>query len=250
MDSAVMPPSPDVVLLRSADDPDPYVTSFAEAGLTAICEPVLSFAFPHQAALLDRLEKQDHYAGLIVTSPRALRALGDAFLMREQLADAWRGTPAYVVGPKTAGSAEKLDLRPRGRDSGGADALADRIITDAPDAPLLFLSGNRRRDALPDRLRAAGVPFEEQVVYETRVRDALDLPPPPHDGQSWLVFFSPSGLEAVQQADSVEPTSYQIAAIGPTTGSALERAGLTVEAVAEVPSPEGLVAAILRNQDE
>lgn len=237
-----MPESPDVILLRSADDPDPYQSAFRQAGLRAICEPVLSFAFPNQAALRERLRRREQYAGVIATSPRVAVALDRVFSAEPELVESWRDASAYAVGPKTAARLQETGLRPRGEETGTAEALARWIVDDAPAAPLLFLCGNRRRDTLPDQLVEAGVSFEEQTVYETRPRNTLDLPS--LSGEMWLAFFSPSGLEAVQQAASVDPSAYRIAAIGPTTAGALEDAGLVVDAVAAEPAPDELVAAI------
>jgi len=234
---------PDVILLRSRDKGDDrYVSAFADAGLRAVCEPVLTFAFPNQSALVDRLERRDRYAALIATSPRAVSALKRLFADRKDLARLWRGAPAYAVGPKTAQELRTIGVEPRGTEAGDAEALARQIVEDAPAAPLLFLCGNRRRDTLPDRLWAASVPFEEVIVYETHTRQDLTIPP--SDGAVWLAFFSPSGLEAVEQAEGIELSRYRLAAIGPTTGGALEAAGHSVAAVAEEPSPEGLVSAI------
>lgn len=243
-----MPESLDVILLRSADDPDPYRATFSQAGLRAACEPVLSFVFPNQDALRKRLRRRKQYAGIVATSPRVAGALDRAFSAEAELAEAWRGAPAYAVGPKTAGRLREVDLQPRGEEAGTAEALAQRIVDNGPAAPLLFLCGNRRRDTLPDQLVEAGVPFEEQMVYETRTRSTLDLPSPA--GETWLVFFSPSGLEAVQQAASVDPSAYRVAAIGPTTAGALEDAGLVVDAVAAAPAPDELVAAITAAREQ
>jgi uroporphyrinogen-III synthase len=242
-----MTEAPDVILLRSADEPDPYRTAFRRIGLRAICEPVLTFAFPNQDPLANRLEESGRYAALVATSPRAATALGRLFADRDDVASRWRGTPAFAVGPKTASRLHEVGLEPRGEDAGDAGALAEQIVEAAPSAPLLFLSGNRRRDTLPNRLREAGLAFDELVVYETRSRSDLTLPPPGSSDPSWLVFFSPSGREAVEQAPAVDPDElqhYRLAAIGPTTAGALEAAGWTVEAVAPEPSPDGLVEAL------
>lgn len=237
-----------IILLRSKDDPDPYVEAVEEMGAEAMCTPVLSFSFPHQRVLQDRLEHRDRYAGLIATSPRVGEALDRVVERAEETVDAWHGAPAYAVGPKTGKRLEDLGLRPRGMDAGTARALADRILEDAHDALLLFLCGNRRRDVLPDRLRAGGVPFEEVTVYRTETRSALDVP---NAGEGdWLVFFSPSGVEAVQKAPSVAPADFRLATIGPTTASAVEAAGWSVDAVATEPSPEGVVEAIVEAQAE
>ena len=239
-----MDSSPDAVLLRSPDDdgPDRYIAALGRAGLEAVCEPVLAFSFPRPAALRDRLASPDRYAGLIATSPRAATALARLASDQSPLLQAWGERPAYAVGPKTADQLRALGLHPRGAETGSAEALAAYIVDDAPAAPLLFLSGNRRRDTLPEALQRAGLPFDELVVYETHPRSDLDLPAA--NGSTWLVFFSPSGLEAVEAGEGADLEEYRVAAIGPTTGTALATAGFSVEAVAESPSPEGLVAAL------
>ncbi len=232
----------DVILLRSGNEPDRYVQAFAEVGLRARCEPVLRFAFPHDEELRDRLRWRRRYAGIIVTSPRAARALRRVFDDLGTLHARWEGTPAYVVGPKTGERLRDLGFEVSGDETGNAAALVDLIAEQELSRPLLFLSGNRRRDELPDGLRTAGVAFEEQVVYETHFRSDLTLPPAKPG--LWVVFFSPSGLEAVRRAEVGPLSGYRCAAIGPTTAETLRDRGLPVEAVAETPSPEGLVAVI------
>ena len=240
---------PDIVLLRSKDEgSDPYVSAFKQEGRKAVCEPVLGFAFPNQHTLRDRFERRDHYTGLIATSPRAATAIDCLFADHGRLARVWRGATAYTVGPKTAERLGGLGFEPRGADAGNAKRLARRIIDDDSSRPLLFLSGNRRRDVLPRRLTAANVAFEEVVVYETRPRENLALPS--SAGSTWLVFFSPSGLEAVAHSASLDLGEYRLAAIGPTTGEALREAGQMVAAVAPKPSPEGLVSAIQAAETE
>ena len=231
----------DVVLLRSPDDPDPYLQAFDEAGLAAVCEPVLRFAFPHQDALREHLRRGTEYAALVATSPRVGRALHQAFRAEPSLRTQWRGRRAYAVGPKTGRWLRKLGLEVRGKETGTAAALVDHIVSEAPEGALLFLSGNRRRETLPEGLCEGGIEFEERVVYETHTRSTLDLPPPAEAG--WLVVFSPSGREALVAAN-VPIASYRLAAIGPTTAGVLRTAGHTVAAVADAPTPEALVQAI------
>jgi uroporphyrinogen-III synthase len=232
---------PDVILLRSADDPDPYVHAFGEAGLRAVCRPVLTFVFPNDGSLRDRLRQRGQYGGIVATSPRAGRALRRVFDSDGTIHAEWEEAPAFVVGPKTAERFRALGLDVQGAHTGSADALASWIADAGPEQPLLFLSGNRRRETLPEGLREAGVAFDEQVVYETHTRGDLSLPS--GAGGAWLVFFSPSGLDAVQ-ASGCPIDTYRCAAIGSTTAAALEEEGLSVRAVADAPSPQGLVSAI------
>jgi uroporphyrinogen-III synthase len=234
---------PDVILLRSADDPDPYVRAFEAVGFRAVCTPVLAFDFPNEGPLRERLRTPGRYGGVVATSPRVGGALHRIFDDEGTLHTRWEGRPAYAVGPKTGDELRALSFDVRADDAGTAADLVEQIVEEDPDSPLLFLCGNRRRDDLPDGLREARVAFEELVVYETRARGSLSLPPPKEG--TWLAFFSPSGLEAMRRADTASLKEYRCAAIGPTTASALEDDGLTPTAVASSPTPRGLVEAIL-----
>lgn len=228
-----------VYLLRAAAPDDAYVQALEARGFQVVAVPVLTFTFVHEDVLRETLCASEAYGGLVLTSPRAVEALRR--VGSERLTP-WRETPAYVVGPKTADAAAALGLAPAGQDSGSAEALADVIVRHPPEKPLLFLSGNRRRDVLPERLAAADVPFEELVVYETHPVDSLDVSR--HPAPDWLVAFSPSGLDAVRDADDLDRAQIRIAAIGPTTAEACRAAGWTVAAVADVPTPEALVRAM------
>lgn len=233
----------EITLLRSPDSPDAYLQAFSEAGFSAMCEPALTFSFPYQEKLIERLKAADTHSGLVLTSPRAVSALRRAFEAEGSLKVLWEDKPVFVVGPKTASDMRDLGLAPQAQTAGDAEALVDSIgaVWDEQRlrSPLLFLSGNRRRDTLPNGLAHIGIPVTEQVVYNTETRTDIEL----DDDTEWLVFFSPSGLESVE-ASRISVSSYRLAAIGSTTGDALSSAGLTPEAVAERPTPSDLVDAI------
>ena len=113
------------------------------------------------------------------------------------------------------------------------------IESDSPSKPLLFLCGDKRRDVLPDGLFEAGVRYSELEIYTSSTRGDLAIP----EETAWLVFFSPSGLQAVE-ASGIDPAAYRLAAIGETTARALEEAGYPVSAIADEPSPDALANAI------
>lgn len=246
--------APQVVLLRSpdAEGEDRYVQALAGGGFRAVCRPVLRFAFAGDPGFTGgdvaaRLRRPERYAGLILTSPRAAQALGEALPgIAPGQQKAWQGKPVFAVGPKTAKVLRESGLEPSGEDTGDAAALAAHIVETPEGAdgarPLLFLCGNRRREALPDRLRAEGIAFEECVAYETHLREGPWLGA--GEGPDWAVFFSPSGVEAVQSSQEPGWDAVRKAALGPTTAGALEEAGWPPEAVAEVPTPEALAEAL------
>lgn len=237
---------PEVILLRRERSSDRYLRAFHDANMRAVCEPVLDFRFPHRKAIARRLAHPEDYSGLVATSPRAVRAVAQVLDVNTSCADAWHQKRTFAVGPSTAQAWRTIGMKPEGDASGSATALAAFIAEEhaqaAFEAPLLFVSGNRRRDALPEGLTVHNVPFIEQEAYVTVPRTALDLPCP-SEKPIWLIFFSPSGREAVAQS-GIDVSVYRIGAIGPTTATALQERGWTVEAVAEHPSPQGVLDAI------
>lgn len=239
----------DVALLRSPDSPDAYIQAFEQAGLQASCVPVLSFRFPNQEALVEQLQAAGSRSGLILTSPRAAAALKQAFENEPGHRVLWNDKAVFVVGPKTAEAVRDIGLTPQGQTAGDAAALVESIGAawdqQCLQLPLLFLSGTRRRDTLPNGLAKTGIPVIEQVVYETKPRSDVQI----DSDTRWLAFFSPSGLEAVE-ASRVMLTHFRIAAIGPTTGQALSDAGMPPEAIAEHPTPSALVDAVKSAEKE
>ncbi len=231
-----------VCLLRSCDPPDAYALALEANGFQVVCEPVLTFTLTHREALRQALALPESSGGLILTSVRAAEAVAQAVASVDDWPGAWALRPTFVVGPRTAEAVRALGLQPVGEEGGRALALADVIRAHRFDRPLLFLCGDRRREDLPEQLHEAGVLFREMEVYQTRLRDDVDLT---HHGRpDWLVFFSPSGVEAVQRSGAAGPLSARRAALGPTTAAAIDAAGWTVDAVAEAPTPTALCRAL------
>ncbi len=203
---------------------------------------VLEFDFVHREALRDALEQPNSYDGLIFTSPRAVEAVGDAMPWLPSENVRWHDKSVFAIGSATADALRAIGFDSRGEESGSAEALADFIASRSFDRPLLFLCGDRRREVLPTRLRASGIEVEELCVYESRSRSPLEWPA--DRKPEWVVFFSPSGYEAVSEISSELLRHVRIAAIGPVTAETLRGNGLDVAAVAGEPSPGALAAAI------
>ncbi|MGI9174275.1 MAG: uroporphyrinogen-III synthase [Rhodothermales bacterium] len=241
--------SPLVYLFRTPAEPDPYEKALAAAGFRCRSVPVLDFEFTGREALQEKLAHPDRYGGLLLTSPRAVEALAEALLWLPNQVAAWTAKPVFAVGPRTSEVLRQLGLQPQGEQAGNAEALADVLEQTATklDGMLLFLCGDRRREILPERLRRADVAFEECTVYRTLAQAELALPDEEPD---WIVFFSPSGVEAVQRTSEMKTWKARIAAIGPTTAAALRQAGRAVDVTAQEPSPEALVQALAAHRKE
>jgi len=229
-----------VCLLRSPTGPnDSYEATLAAAGFRVLHLPVLSFTFVQHERLQAFLDQPSAFGGLVCSSPRAVEALARA----EISVAPWAVKRTYAVGPATAAALSDLGLTPASPPAGTAEALAEQIIADPPSPlPLLFPCGNRRREVLPARLTAAGVAWQELIVYETDVRTDVQWPSDAAD-PAWFVSFSPSGIPALQALLRQKPNA-RVAAIGSTTAEAIQEAGCVVDRTAATPSPKGVLAAL------
>lgn len=158
----------------------------------------------------------------------------------------------------------EADWRPKEGGTAVNAANLAPIILNAPPrhegyGPYLVLIGDKTLPLLSNALSGAGRRLNRVQVYETTC--AVSLPSSlgeVHEG--WVAFFSPSSavcvlplLEGKAQLPwdasvVAKPRGtgprIKIAAIGRTTEGYLREQGLRVEAVAETPDPEGLLAAI------
>lgn len=220
--------------------------------------------------------------------------------------------PIYTVGPATSSSLTHIkDTRlPNteilGGDCGNGDHLASFIlrhynslppsITHTHDdaqsegrtrkLPLLFLTGEQHRDAIPKTLMSESLPegerigVEEKIVYGTGIMEefeeefmetlsgllAQDLDQGGEEGRRnmvWVTVFSPAGCESMlsvlkqlqvwdggaQGLGATGKKRVYIATIGPTTRDHLRKFGFDADVCAEKPSPEGLWNGISRVMD-
>lgn len=247
-----------VILLKSVrgegDASDPYMVALQNkfAGCEVTLLETLQFQYqPAVAKATFTPDWQEHYSGIVFTSPRALVAYSQAGLVGST------DTLCFCVGQATAEMATQCGFQPLGADSGNADALADFILANYAEKlkdqnPLLFLCGRLRRDTLPAKLQAAGIQVKDVVVYSTiedpnveiHVQNALKKDPKP----DVIVFFSPSGVnsakDSLQKASDEEREKLKIVAMGPATANRLKECGLPVHKEATSPKPDALVECV------
>jgi uroporphyrinogen-III synthase len=160
------------------------------------------------------------------------------------------GLPAFCVGAATAAAARAAGFAAVSAD-GDAAALA-RLVAQRwrpGDGDLLHLRGRHAAGALAARLREAGVPARELVVYDQPAR------PVPAEaravlaagGADVLAFFSPRGarLFAAQALEAAWPLGDAAAvSISAATDAALDGLGLGRRLVAARPDRPGMLAAL------
>ena len=233
-----------VLLLREASGTsDAYREALEQAGYAVRNTPVLTFRFTDVALMADALRRPSAFGGLIVTSPRGAEALCRVKEHFPEMLEAWSSSPVYAIGPFTARGIRSVHLKPKGSESGNGIALANEILAQPPTKPLLFICGKPHRPELPEMLAGRGVSIEKLIAYESMPVKPITWPEA--EEPSWVVGFSPAGIQNARAQWPVSWLQSRLAAIGPTTASAIQRAfECRLEAVAATPSPEALKVAL------
>ncbi|KAH7925020.1 tetrapyrrole biosynthesis uroporphyrinogen III synthase [Leucogyrophana mollusca] len=260
-----------VLLLRapSQGSSDHYESSLRSRGYNPLSVSVLETVIVQLAELARRIRigpKEQAYAGVIVTSKRAVEAWSSAIqeilsTSQEQDLVDWASVPFYVVGETTASALHDIrttydspwapkDIR-GGAESGTAESLARFIIRDL-DPPigngqhnrLFYLTGDKNRDTLPSLLEQGGIDLEPLQVYATRgssrfakdLADVLHPTPLCSDSQEawgWIVFFAPSAAEFVTptlRSSFILPMAAESPPIRPTPNVKIAAIGPTTAA--------------------
>ncbi|KAF9221800.1 tetrapyrrole biosynthesis uroporphyrinogen III synthase [Gyrodon lividus] len=293
-----------VLLLRAPaeEGPDRYEAEFEARGYTPLSIPVLETVTVSLKVLKEKIllgPKEQGLSGVIITSKRAVGAWSEAVKMISQdphieTSDNsvnWGAIPFYVVGDATAAAASKIQtnfpsfshLAPTlirgGSQSGTAERLAYFLLEEVPSRDnetrkLLYLTGDKNRDTLPQILSTSNIDLDALEVYRTKgsssfptdLKSTLERAPIGNQADStqnwgWVVYFAPSaaefvtpflhnvfrlgGLDTYPQTSTEKPT-LKIAVIGPTTASFLQDTlKLQVDVVAPKPTPERLAGAVV-----
>ncbi|KAK0204209.1 tetrapyrrole biosynthesis, uroporphyrinogen III synthase [Desarmillaria ectypa] len=245
-----------VLLLReptpsSDSGKDRYEVPFAAAKYTPFSIPVLETVLINITELA-LVTAQGDFDGIIMTSARSCEAWDKANGTGKDAKE----FPFYVVGKATASTLRSIipNADIRGESSGTAEQLANFILAVQPrPTKLLYLTGDKNRDTLPNILGAAGVSLHSLKVYETQGSSTFSqhlkkIVPKRPNAPWWIVFFAPSAAEFVLPFlnEQFDLDSVKIAVIGPTTATFLhETLKLRVDAVPAKPSPEELLRAIV-----
>ncbi|XP_073969932.1 uroporphyrinogen-III synthase-like isoform X2 [Rhodnius prolixus] len=189
-------------------------------------------------------------SGIIFSSPRCVKAVS----MAADDITKWENHRIFVVGEKTGKLVETdLGLRTEGGSSGNAKALAEYILKQDINKPLLLPCGNLSRETLSKTLNDGGIKFDRIVVYTTitnpnvesnikEVFDKLKI--------RYILYFSPSAVNVtfpIFTKLGLDLDLIKWAAIGPTTESELLKHSVQVTIVAESPTPEHFAAALERS---
>mgnify|MGYP002622816479 FL=1 len=207
----------------------------------------------------DAISRLRDYDWLVFTSVNGV----DGFLQRLWAAggDARRLSTLKiaVIGDATAKSLESYGLRsdlvPQ---SFRAEELAAALAPLVKDCNVLWARADRGRDVLPKRLEAAGARVDQVVVYRN-----VDVESPPEPAMSlirrgelnWIGLGSPSIARNIERLltdarINIQQSGVRFAAISPVTADAANECGLTVSAIAETHTWDGVLDAIVTAEQD
>tara|TARA_B100001173_G_scaffold301325_1_gene301771 strand:+ start:331 stop:1080 length:750 start_codon:yes stop_codon:yes gene_type:complete len=99
-----------------------------------------------------------------------------------------------------------------------------------------------QRKNIPNELDKHQVDFQNAILYKTVCSDLSDLEDVKYD---ILVFYSPSGIQSlIKNFPKFKQNGTKIAAFGPTTAQAAEKAGLRIDIKAPMPGIPSMTMAI------
>lgn len=248
-----------VVVTRAAEQSSELTARLEALGAEVLSLPLVRFAPAADLAPLDRaLRELDRVDWVFLTSQNTVRFMAErgAALGLNLAAALSRSLPrpqVAAVGQATEQAALdrgwRVDCVSTGR--GGAD-LARQLGQRVRGCCVLLPRSDRATPDLPQALVAAGAEPVEVVAYRTLPIESFDsaVLAAMAQGEADVVSFaSPSAFATL--ATLLGETKFRalaaavrFAAIGPTTASAIRRAGFPVAIEAKVPSAAGLAAAI------
>lgn len=142
-----------------------------------------------------------HFDYYVFTSKNAVASFANQYSKKK---------PCFCVGEKTKLSLENNSFEVK-KVFSYAKELVDYIVTNHADSSFLFLSGNLRKDTIPNLTKNNNIDLVEVVTYNTKINPSKFEQE--FDG---LLFYSPSGVQSFTQLNKISGMCF---CIGETTAA-------------------------------
>jgi uroporphyrinogen III methyltransferase/synthase len=184
------------------------------------------------------------YDLVAVTSPNGAERLLALLRDARELA----GITVAAIGPGTARALRERGVEP---DVVPERAVAEGLVEALREVPVtraLIARAAEGRDVLPDALRERGAEVDVLALYETVAVPLDDATRDAAARADYVLFTSASSVRFfVRAAGDGALREPRLASIGPATSAALREHGAEPDLEADPHTPDGLVAALLRD---
>ena len=246
-----------VVITRAVEQAREFKERLENLGATVLLLPAVSFSEPADASELDRaIRSLGSFDWILFTSANAVRFFTGRRNKLGIVSGEKTKPRCAAVGPATASvaAAEGFTIDYVAKEFLGT-ALAGELNAAVAGKRVLLPRSERAGRELPAALKAAGANVTEVVAYHTGgvgaaepgVMDAM------REGRVDVVsFFSPSAVENLrgELGDEVLMALGEraaLAAVGPVTATAMQKAGLPVTIQAAESTAESMTTAIVQH---
>lgn len=244
-----------LLITRSREQAEPLQVALESEGADVISMPLLQISPPEDPSILAAaLQRLADFAWVVFTSPNAVTWFWHAIAAAGLDSRALGGLRVAAVGQSTAQHlADRgiaADLVPATHSAAG---LADAFRSlDLRREQILLPASSIGRTDLDEALAAQGATVVRVTAYENRApsADSVEIPSALTTGElDGILFASPSGVrhfvDVIGHPQAIEYLQkLDIAVIGPTTASAVEKLGLSVAVQPDDSSVPSLVAAL------
>ena len=246
-----------VVVTRPAAQAGSLIERLQTHGAEVIALPTIEIVARDDADVDTAVQRlaDGAYDFAVLTSVNGVQALWDALQRRKLDARAFAGMRIAAIGSETAGALKRIglhaDLMPTTFTSSALSDLFER--EGVRGQRVLLARAAQGSPILPERLAGAGADVDDVPLYDTitpapdpdalaQLREGVDL----------ITLTSPSAAEGLirilrdVETGTVKLDSLQTVCIGPVSAAAARRLGLSVAAIADVYTVDGLFEAVLR----
>lgn len=150
----------------------------------------------------------------------------------------------FCISDQTANYLQKYIVIRKRKIFTGARTASDliEILKKHKNEKYLFPCSNIRKDDIPGFLKENDYDYTEAILYKTVASDLSDLADIKYDV---IAFFSPSGINSLfVNFPDFKQNNTRIAAFGPTTAEAVEKAGLILDIKAPLPEAPSMTGAL------
>lgn len=238
-----------VLVTRAGEQAKSMTARLENLGATVVWVPTIAIVPVDSAPLDAAIARFDCYDWMVFTSANAVSVFVDRLSAASVTLNAFDGVRVCAIGSATAH---------RLRESGIAvDLIPQQFIAESIVVELVALGMAGKRILLPQAdiarktiangLRKAGATVDVVVAYRTQVPDGVDSDTIRRTlaDIDIAIFASPSAVRNLMTLAGGVVPEMQIVCIGPVTASAARALGLTVAAVADEFSADGLIDAVL-----